>query len=171
MKINNDELERVLLARQLQQPRASGLKSSDGQGFEGILAKQMGESTASGASSASLGLEALAGSARLASLNLAVMSGSESLDANGDDASLALLDENLAGLLDGLDGYAQNLGGTASVKDAWSALSGLDQSLAEARQTLGRLSKPDPTLESMVKELEILSATEKFKINRGDYLG
>ncbi len=165
MKINT-ELERLLRTEQ-NRPQTQKAGIPEGEGFEDLLARGLARpGTAQAADPQAL--RALADPLRLANLdvmNLAGLSGAEETD--GDP--FASLGGGIENALLGFDSYAASLD-SSSLKDAWSALQALDGSVAALRQDLGRLPRPDPGLESMVNELEVLTATEKFKFNRGDYL-
>lgn len=169
MKIN-EELERLLGTEAFrQQPRTVG--SSGGDGFEDLLARQLAQGQQTDNTDL---LRALSDPLRLANLDVMTLGGLNAAENPGDQDS-ALLESLTAGLalgLDGLDSYAAGLGDQSSdgLRRAWNALESLDGTIAGMRQDLGRLSQPNAELESMLNELEVLAATEKFKFNRGDYL-
>ncbi|MCH5276624.1 MAG: hypothetical protein J1E80_02190 [Desulfovibrionaceae bacterium] len=169
MKIN-EELERVLGTEAFrQQPRTVG--GSGGDGFEDLLTRQLMQGEQK--DNADL-LRALGDPLRLANMDVMTLGGLNAAENPGDPDS-ALLESLTAGLaqgLDGLDSYAAGLGDPSSdgLRRAWSALESLDGTIAGMRQDLGKLSQPNAELESMLNELEVLAATEKFKFNRGDYL-
>lgn len=170
MKIN-EELERLLGTEAFrQQTRKVG--NSGGEGFDSLLAQQLAEPGAARGTDPQM-LRALGDPLRLANLDVMNLGGLQAADgdATGDQALLEALSGGIAGTLDGLDKYAAGLRDTSStgLRDAWNALEALDGTIAGLRQDMGKLSQPDAELESMVNELEVLAATEKFKFNRGDY--
>lgn len=173
MKIN-EELERLLGADSYRQQRTRTVGNSGGEGFESLLADQMaraadGATATSGASPEAL--RALADPLRLAGLSLSMADGATASPAAEDAALLASLTSGLDASLKGLDRYAAELsGGSGSLREAWASLSTLEENLADLRQEMGRLSQPDAELDSLLNELEVLAAAEKFKFNRGDYL-
>ena len=74
-----------------------------------------------------------------------------------------------SGLLEAWDQYAASLSDGGSQKNAWTQLLGMDDQVRALRGSLGGLGESNPALENIVNELEIMAATEKFKLNRGDY--
>lgn len=173
MKIN-EELERLLGTEAFrQQTRTVG--NSGGEGFESLLTRQMARTGQSGESNPDL-LRALGDPLRLANLDVMTLSGMDAAQntpgASGDEALLESLTSGLSSGLNGLDRYAAGLRDASSdgLRQAWNALESLDGTIADLRQDMGRLSQPNAEMESMLNELEILAATEKFKFNRGDYL-
>lgn len=91
--------------------------------------------------------------------------------ASRNDAENSTLLENItgqaSGILDAWDRYAGNLASGGSQKAAWTSLLGLDEQVQALRGSMKGLN--DPALESVVNELEIMAATEKFRLSRGDY--
>lgn len=173
MKIN-DELERLLGTEAFrQQTRTVG--NSGGEGFESLLTQQLAATGEASPDEARM-LRALGDPLRLANLDVMNLGGLAGVDGTPDAASDEALIEALSGgissTLNGLDKYAAGLrdASPAGLRDAWTALESLDGAIAGLRQDMGRLSKPDAEMESMLTELEVLATTEKFKFNRGDYL-
>ena len=167
MKIN-EELERLLSVDQYRK-QSQSVGNSGGDGFESLLAQQLKTGQNQDASA----LAALADPLRLANINVAAMAGLEQEEGKSpDDQLVETLTGGMASTLDGFDKMAASLQSNApdALKDAWSALRNLDGELAGLREEMGRLSKPNTELESMLNELEVLAATERFKFNRGDYL-
>lgn len=174
MKIN-EELERLLSTEQYrQQARSSG--GAVGGDFEGLLAQQIDRGSAQGTIGAGAdpeSLRVLADPMRLANISLATLSGVDNAEsaesADSDGALIGALTGGLSETLAGFDKYATSLNGS-SLKDAWGALSALENNIKGMRQDMGKLSQPDAELDSMLNEMEVLAATEKFKFGRGDYL-
>jgi len=171
MKIN-EELEHLLGIETGRRHQARTAANSVGEGFESLFTAQMTRAE----SSASFGvapeaLRVLDDPLRLAGVRATIM-GDREQQAAADDA---VLTEKLAGdltaTLGELDRYSAALGeGSASLREAWGLLNSLDRNLAGLRQDMNRLSQPNAELDSMLNELEVLAATEKFRFNRGDYL-
>ncbi len=68
-------------------------------------------------------------------------------------------------ILDKWDAYAANLANPeAGLKSAYGALDEIANDVATIKE-----SNLDPGLRTIVDELETLTATERFKFNRGDY--
>ena len=94
--------------------------------------------------------------------------------------------DELDGLLNVVDNYALALAGQmtgqatplsgeagqgqASLKAVYNILDTISQKAQELKGMLGEIGN-NPVLAGIVNELEVMSATEKFKFNRGDYLG
>lgn len=75
-----------------------------------------------------------------------------------------------SGTLDMWDKYASILGSSpadSALRDAYSLLEGIDSRIGELRNNAAISNNPE--LNGLLNELEVLSATEKFKFNRGDY--
>ncbi len=105
----------------------------------------------------------------LSASNLAMINASLSgkLDETNADGSMQDYEQEIytmAAMLDGLDAYAEKLTKTNSDKDAWQDL----QNISAQAQNLKQKDLPDE-LKSLVSEIELLSTTEQFKMNRGDY--
>lgn len=173
MKIN-EELERLLSTEQYRQ-QARPVGNSGGEGFESLLTQQLRQSDVTAQTDAQM-LRALSDPMRLAHIDAAALGGLGAVEgsgeADGDDALIQTLTFGISSTLDGMDKYAASLqsGSATSLKDAWTALQSMNSSISGMRQEMGQLSKPHAELESMLNELEVLSATETFKFNRGDYL-
>ena len=85
-----------------------------------------------------------------------------------EQAVLQSLGEQTAGLLDNWEAYTQTLG-SGSGRDAWNLLAGMGEPLRQLRGELNQLGPNKAGLDAVVNELEVLTATETFKFNRGDY--
>lgn len=71
-----------------------------------------------------------------------------------------------------LDAYSQTVNSAkVSGRGAWELLGSLDSQIAAMRGNLSKMStSASQGLDSVVNELEVIAATEKFKFNRGDYM-
>ncbi len=170
MEINTDQLEALL---RLKEQQAQNLPRDGAKPgiFDAILAEQMGADPSDklGASAGSLSTSA-AQAAMFSQILLDRSEGGNALDS--DAAVLEAAFEQASGALNLWDAYAKSLGspgGNANLRDAYALLEGIDSQVAKMRQDSSALRKPNPGLDSVLNELEILSATEKFKFNRGDY--
>ena len=78
-----------------------------------------------------------------------------------------------SGTLDLWDSYAKTLGssssGAGSLRDAYALLQGIDSQVAQLKQGSAGVRGQNPGFDSLLNELEVMTATEKFKFNRGDY--
>ena len=88
-------------------------------------------------------------------------------DASAMQAAFALA----SGTLDMWDSYRAALGGggQGSLREAYALLQGIDGQVSALGKDPAR--GQNPGLDSLLTELEVLTATEKFKFNRGDYSG
>ncbi len=75
-------------------------------------------------------------------------------------------------LFAGMDDYAAMLGSgeAAALRDAYSLLENMTGDIASFRAAYPNMETEQPELASLVNELEVLTVTETFKFNRGDYL-
>ncbi len=81
--------------------------------------------------------------------------------------------EQAAGALDMWESYAQKLrmpGNDGNLRDAYALLEGIESQVSTLKTENNAVLEQNPELASLVNELEIMSTTEKFKFNRGDYL-
>ncbi len=99
-----------------------------------------------------------------ATMNRVILGTSE----NDADSINGLEEEiySITAMLDGLDAYAQKLTSSNSNKAAWDDLQKISGQLASLQQ---RNNLPQG-LNAIVDEIDVLATTEKFKMNRGDYL-
>lgn len=163
MEINTQQME-ALMHLQEQQAQLSRRKAPEG--FEALLTSQMaGDVTKAQAS----GDPALTGAALYSQIMLDKTGSAEPL--SPDAAVFEAAFEQASGALDMWDSYTRTLGASprdTALRDAYALLEGIDQQVNELK-TSG-LHGRDDAFDSIVNELAILSATEKFKFNRGDYL-
>ena len=180
MKIRSDALDALLRQEQTAKGAQTPVAGDGAEAFSRLLAQQsLVDNDQTGAVSGALLPGARSGlldPMLLAGLGKAAGS-TESTD--GPEAlETAILNQGLqlegltsqaASLIDGFEGYAHSLQTGATPREAWAQLSGLTTPLRNLRQGLGTLTVPNAGLESVVNELEVLAATETFKLNRGDY--
>lgn len=163
MNIRTDYLE--TLQRQQETSRKSQEVPAGADGFAALFSQEIGQTGAPGATEApwpanrSAGLDA--------AMLVSVMGGSA--EADSDASLLRSITGQASGLLEAWDQYAVALSEGGSQKNAWTRLLGMDDQVRALRGSLGGLGESNPALETIVNELEIMSATEKFKLNRGDY--
>ncbi|MEG2172026.1 MAG: hypothetical protein RRY29_02060 [Desulfovibrionaceae bacterium] len=79
-----------------------------------------------------------------------------------------------SGALDTWESYLGALGQTGkqggTLRDAYGLLQGLDTQVAALKQKAQPVLGQNPALASIVQELDVMTATEKVKFNRGDYV-
>jgi len=81
--------------------------------------------------------------------------------------------QHIDSLLNKWDTYAQALKTPAAgddLRQAYGYLANIQSEVQELKGAAPNLGVEHPRLKSMVDELEILTVTEQFKFNRGDYL-
>lgn len=160
MEINTQSME-ALLHLQEQQAQLPNKNSSGS--FEKILSHQLtdGHKTVSTDS-------ALNGVSYINPLLLNDIENTQAIDADAQVLQAAFA--QASGTLDLWDNYSALLENShnANLRDAWNMLEGIDQQISQLRAN--PLSGRNNAFDDLVNELEILSATEKFKFNRGDYL-
>ena len=158
MKIRNERLEGLLPQESVQRTVPTG-----GQGFEDMLARQLGQEAGGiGASTSPI--------AGLGGINPLLIAGQVETEASEDAELLSGLANQTDDLLGAWEQYAATLGsGQDSVKSAWSMLTGMDARIQDLRAEAGKTGTRGEGLNAVLNELEVLTATEKFKFNRGDY--
>ncbi len=81
--------------------------------------------------------------------------------------------ENIDSLLSKWENYAQTLSmpvADEGLRQAYGVLENIHDQVLQLKAAAPDLERRSPSLKSMVDELEILTVTEQFKFNRGDYL-
>ena len=169
MNINTDQLEALL---RLQEQQAATLRKQagqQGQGFEALLAQELGMGGA-----VDSGQPLAPGSAQSGLISQMLLQGTAPAQAIDPDAAvLQAAFAQASGTVDMWDGYARAIGSAgegSSLKDAWTMLEGIETQVARLRQDTAGVRGQNPGFDSLLNELEVLTATEKFKFNRGDYL-
>lgn len=167
MEINTQNLE-ALLQLQEQQAQLPRRSNNQAQGFEALLNNQL-----SAGSAIDKTLNPNAAQEAQANLYSQLILETPKTD-NAMDPDMAVLEaafEQASGTLDMWDKYAAILGSSpadSALRDAYSLLEGIDDRIMELRNNPSANS--NPALNGLLNELEVLSTTEKFKFNRGDYL-
>ncbi|MCD7984482.1 MAG: hypothetical protein LUG19_09575 [Desulfovibrio sp.] len=169
MEINTEQLE-ALLRQQEQQATTARRQTGRSGGFDAILAQQLG----GGAEQANAAGGLLPpGAAQAGLISQMLLNGAEQSQAADPDAEI--LQEaftQASGTLDLWDSYAKTLGSSAdggSLRDAYALLEGIDSQVAQLKQGTAGVRGKNPGFDSLLNELEVMTATEKFKFNRGDY--
>lgn len=164
MKINADYLKALQQVTELKKPETSG-KNSAAAGFEDQLMQALaGNATGEVLSPESLATKEL--SAVDLSLSNRIAGNSTQVENHSE-----LMDE-FAGLLDTFDMYAQKLGanGPLDLKSAYATLEAVSHGLNGLKEKVSMQNLQASDFQTMLNELEIMTTTERFKLNRGDYL-
>jgi hypothetical protein len=162
MKIRNDELQAL---QQLQ--GETRIKPKVGNGFEALLSEQLGATQdmgeEAGASPLMGGLSAQFSPALLGlTEDGAKTAGTQSLDE---------ISQSIDGLFTTMDAYAASLSSPeGDLRNAYSTLQSMSKELKALRESAPDLGTRHAGLDAMVNELEVMTVTETFKFNRGDYL-
>lgn len=157
MEINTQNIEALMRVQEQQAQRKPGDVTQD---FNTLLFQELSADT-------------LDGTAPVPGAPQAQMISQILLDKSGQNTDTAAINaafDQASGALDLWDTYAKTLGGgEASLRDAYSILEGIDTRVSRLRQDTAGLAGRNSGLDEVLNQLEILTATEKFKFNRGDY--
>lgn len=167
MNIRTDQVQALL---QQQERAAQKAQPATTEGFEAALAQQLGLAKAEHAT----GLSAPPPGAFAGLVGQVLLQGAEKTSAATDPVAMSVQQafEQASGALDLWDSYVAALGtpGTqSSLRDAYAFLQGVDSRVAQLKQGAHPALEQNPQLAGIIHELEVMSATEKFKLNRGDY--
>ena len=162
MKVRMDELHALL-----QQEQVAQKAQSKGEGFEALLAKELRQpgGGAQGTQPPPPGAQAGVIGQMLLEQH------TESVDPF-EDALLQSF-QQASGLLDSLNAYMNALsarGADGNLKAIYPLLEDLEQQMGTLKQGATPLEAKHAGLASLINELEVLTTTEKFKFNRGDYI-
>lgn len=95
----------------------------------------------------------------------------ESTQVGAAGARGSQLMDQLDGVMNNWDKYTVDLKSeNTSLREADGTLKEIENDLASLREKWPNLSTESPEMGSIVDEVEILAATERFKMNRGDYM-
>jgi len=169
MKVTNDQLE-ALLRQQSQSSSTSRTQTAQGGGFEAALTEQLGLENAVATSAFSTSTTGQASQASMISQMLLGTTQTEATDIEEDVIQSAF--SQASGTLDMWDSYVNALGSSGqggSLREAYSLLQGIDGQVAALKTNTAAVRGQNTGLDSLVNELDVMTATEKFKFNRGDY--
>ena len=160
MKIQNDQIQ------SLQQQGEARVKPKAAEGFDSLLTGQIGSVQTAENSAAPLSSPVL---------SPAILSQSGLVSGIAEDdgqLSLDSISRNLESILGSMDAYAAGLADTSSsdLKGAYGILQDMNRNLQALKEAAPDLGSRHAGLAGMVNELEVFTATETFKFNRGDYL-
>lgn len=165
MEINTQQMEALLHLQEQQAQLPRKQQSGQTSGFEEILARQLEQDIPQIAPD-------LAKSMFGANYANPVLESTEDAEASDPDtAVLQAAFDQASGALDLWDSYTRTLGTSTSgsaLRDAWGLLEGIDAQVTRLRDNPARARSS--ALDSILNELEVLAATERFKFNRGDYI-
>lgn len=158
MKIRPDQIEGI---QPEQTQRRTATQSTSGQAFGEFLNQEIGK-----------GETPAAAAAAAPPLMMNPMFATGALDqVQSVDETGAAVAGQVESILDKWDSYAATLqtsGG--SLKDAYGTLDEIASGVEAIRTDEPDLAATHPDLKSIVDELDAMTATERFKFNRGDYI-
>lgn len=102
--------------------------------------------------------------------------GGVSDDEDDDDDEYSEYDfiEGLTDTFDELDTYATSIQNAATLKQAWASLDAMTQSVEQMQEEYANMSSQNSNTSSamgtLLNDLEVMTVTETYKFNRGDYL-
>lgn len=169
MKVTNDQLE-ALLRQQSQSSSTSRTQTAQGGGFEAALTEQLGLENAVATSAFPTSATGQTSQASMISQMLLGTTQTEATDIEEDVIQSAF--SQASGTLDMWDSYVNALGSSGqggSLREAYSLLQGIDGQVAALKTNTAAVRGQNTGLDSLVNELDVMTATEKFKFNRGDY--
>ena len=159
MRINTEQIASIV-----QQEKTAQAPQRTADGFHNLLTQQI-ELQSKAAEEAALppGVKSMAFDPRLSADQQA------SAEQATDPEQVA---NELEGILDQWEVYSAQITGegTPDLKGAFGTLQELAHNLATLKQTAPSLQTDFPELDSVRNELEVMTVTEQFKMNRGDYL-
>ena len=167
MEINAEQLEALL---RVQEQQAQSARKPSGQPgvFDAMLTQQLAGQDATSATSP------LPPGTQAALYSQILLNGASASQARDPDTAVMLAAfDQASGTLDMWDTYAKTLGSSptdGSLREAYSLLEGIDSEVARIKQDTAGVRGKNPGLDDLLNELEVLTATEKFKFIRGDYL-
>ncbi|ABB38254.1 hypothetical protein Dde_1455 [Oleidesulfovibrio alaskensis G20] len=159
MKITNEQLQALQ-----QQEEARKKPRGAAAGFDSLLAGQL-QGGAQGAAAQSVLPPPGAGS-----VNPLLMV--QQTGQTEGAVPLSGVADTLGGVLDDWENYSRMIageGGNADLRSAYSTLEGIGEEVARIRDAVPDLAERHPGMGRIVDELEVMTVTERFKINRGDY--
>lgn len=161
MKITTEQLRALQEneARRTQQPQAAG-------DFSDLLTRQLGSDSSAPALDAA-GLDRPLAPPAVLSPNLVQLSADAEATALSEEAGT-----RMESMFDTLENYAGEMARNdgADMRSAYATLQQMSSQIAEFKDRFPNAATEQPEMSSMLNELDVLTTTEIFKFNRGDYL-
>ena len=166
MEIRTEQVQALLNQQEnIAKRRASGT----GAGFDAVLADRL----ALDSTPETVRQDGLANAGANSSVvgQMLLASAENASTASSAQSAMQQLFAQTSNTLDMWDAYVAKLGDakSSSLRDAYALLEGVDAQVATLKQQAGPALSQNPQLAGLLNELEILTTTEKFKLNRGDY--
>lgn len=172
MKIRNEQLQHM---QESEVQRGKTQKTAEG--FDDLFSRHLEANSAQAAASGaaiSSSLPGLTGPLSIqnpALLELQAALAPGSMQATG----MGILQDTsneMDSMLSTLENYTSQLAsdGKADLRGAYSMLENVSGKINELKERYPDMAKEHPELASLVNELDVLTVTETYKFNRGDYL-
>ena len=167
MKIRNDQNPSLDALLGLQESGSSPVEG-DAQAFQAALSERLDTGTVQ-AENAVPSMPGGAQTELISQLLLGAGDGGGSAQAAGA-AQIAFHDAS--GALDMWDSYVQTLGSgrRESLRDAYALLEGISSKLSDLKRSAAAVEEQMPGFGDLVNRLDVLTTSERFKFNRGDYV-
>jgi hypothetical protein len=172
MKIENDVIRALQQDEAHRKPKTGSAGSPEAGVFESLLADQLQRAGGSVVSGSLVPVDASGGQSAAALALL--MRQTEELNRieGAEDTEDELVAEDLEKLLNKWDEYAGALSrqDSGDLRGVYALLQGMSAELNDLKTARKDLLAKNSALDSLVNELDVLTATETIKFNRGDYL-
>ncbi|MCR5563806.1 MAG: hypothetical protein K6F46_10680 [Desulfovibrio sp.] len=173
MEIDTQQMEALLRLQSLQAEQAARKpQGGSAEAFGSALSEALsGAGTVQGPAD---GVNPLTAGAAQAGMISQMLLGATGQSQASDPESQLLQDafDQASGTLDLWDQYANALSSTAAggnLRQAYSLLEGIGDKVAQLKSDTAGLRGKNTEFDSLINELDVITATEKFKFNRGDY--
>ncbi len=174
MNIQTQNIEALFSQQELQAKKAAAQKNANNTGFAATLAEQATQLLLGGAENGTVQAHPNQGvQASIAQQLLANEVENFAASSAGQSPEVRQVLEQTSGALDMWDSYTQKLrtpSNDGNLREAYNLLEGIESQVSSLKASNKRTLEQNPDLASLVNELEIMSATEKIKFNRGDYI-
>ena len=161
MKITNEQL-RIMQESELRKAQQQGKPSGE---FGELLARHLDEGQAQSAVSP-------AGTSFTPVQNAVQLPGAEQAAATTGSLSSNDAAIRMDGMFSSFERYAEQLaqGQTGSLREAYNLLQDVSGQIAGFKAEFPNAGEDMPEMTALLNELDVLTTTETFKFNRGDYL-
>ncbi len=158
MKITNEQL-RIMQAEELRKAQQPGRPSEE---FAELFARRLEQGQTQSAFSPA-GVLPMPGQG---AVQLPKTEALQELPSSTDAAA------RMDGMFTSFERYAEQIaqGQTGGLREAYSLLEGISQQIAGFKADYPDAGEQMPEMATLLNELDVLTTTESFKFNRGDYL-
>jgi hypothetical protein len=155
MKISNEQL-RIMQESEAKKTQQQGKPTGE---FGDILARQLGQSQPTASSARAVLMPMQLPEVEQAAVNQGMLSFNEAAT-------------RVDGMFTSFERYAGQIahGETGSLREAYNLLQDVSGQIAGFKAAFPNVRNDMPELATLLNELDVLTTTETFKFNRGDYL-